>query len=137
MSATCGALTKGGTPCRNALNLSPANGLCIQHDPTRKREVMSMRKAGARAMTIARRKRMAAIDPKQIPKRPTTIEEAKRFLAWIGHAVVAGTIAPSVAREATAAVREFLSTIDLSEKEEKLRREIARVRALSKKVRRG
>ena len=40
-----GGISRNGAPCRVGINLSPINGLCIQHDPNRAEEAAAMQKA--------------------------------------------------------------------------------------------
>jgi hypothetical protein len=44
-----GGTTKAGQPCRGRLNLSPVNGLCLEHDPDRVEARRVVHVAGARA----------------------------------------------------------------------------------------
>jgi hypothetical protein len=109
MTRTCGSsggLTKAGTPCGVAMNLSATSGLCVQHDPARVAERAAMRSAGGHAAKVAKVRAHAA-DPSIVPAAPKTIEDAEKFASWLTHAVCTGKIDARTAHEAAVCLREF------------------------------
>ena len=101
-----GGVTKAGTPCRSALNLSPVTGRCLMHDEARAEQRAVMRSRGGAAAKIARTKAKAA-DPVTVPGAPKTIEDAEKFASWLTHAVCVGDIDARTAHEAAVCLREF------------------------------
>ncbi|HLA88892.1 MAG TPA: hypothetical protein VJL28_00490 [Gemmatimonadaceae bacterium] len=120
-------MTKAGAPCRCVMNLSPATGLCLMHDPARVAERRAVRSAGGDASKVAKVKAKAA-DPATVPKAPKTIEDAERFASWLTFTVCSGGIDARTAHEAAVCLREFRGAAEkrIMEREIKaLRAEIA------------
>jgi hypothetical protein len=86
------------------MNLSPATGLCLMHDPARGAERQAVRSAGGAAAKVAKRQAKAA---DTVPPAPKTIEDAERFASWLTFTVCSGGIDARTAHEAAVCLREF------------------------------
>ena len=129
-SRTCGdsgGVTLAGKPCRSAISLSTETGLCRVHDPARAKQVLEMRRAGARAKGEAVRRTRAAL-PEGVPRAPETLQDAVDWSSWAIRAVATGEIAPRVGHEIGYLVNAFKSAVekrDLLHEIEKLRVQLA------------
>lgn len=126
-----GGISRNGAPCRVGINLSPINGLCIQHDPNRAEEAAAMQKAGgAKRNEIYRRaKQGIPSEPKDIPKAPKTLKDAVRLSAWITRATLDGSIEVRVSAAATKALRQFQLSVEKRDLEKRIEELEARLKA--------
>ncbi len=135
VGATCGAaggVTRAGSPCRCRLNLSPASGLCVQHDPERVEAAQALRVAGGAASGKRAQAEKAAL-PEGMPGTPKTLDDAARLAAWISNAILTQQIDARTGEAATKAVRQF----QLCEKERGLERKVKDLEAKLKTALRG
>ena len=124
---TCGSsggLTKTGEPCAQGLNLSPLNGLCLQHDPDRAVEALQVVQGAGRASGVSRREARHAA-PEDVPPVAKTLEDAVEWAAWAMHATACGRIDDSVGRTISTLVNSFKSAVEKRD----LLREIENLRA--------
>ncbi len=124
---TCGAAKVDGTPCRSYLNLSPATGMCLMHDPERAEERQRVTASGGRATGVAKRARKTA-DPEDVPSAPKTLQDAVTWSSWAMHAVACGRIDARTGHEIGYLVNAFKAAVekrDLERQIHELRAELA------------
>lgn len=126
---TCGQAggrTKRLKHCNVTMNLSPTNGLCLQHDPERKEELYQVRVAGAKARGKKVQKAKAAQG--EVPRKPKNLQDAIEWASWATFAVATGEIDTRVAHEVAVLVREFRMALEkraLEEQVEALKAQLA------------
>ena len=92
MAMRCTALTKKGTRCRQRSTVGPS-GLCLHHDPAKKRQVAAVRSRGGKAAGKAKMaQRVRTVDASEAPPAPQTIEDCATWASWAVHAVAVGSI---------------------------------------------
>ncbi len=127
---TCGdagGVTKSGSMCRVYLNLSPINGLCLQHDPERVEARAALVAGAGRASGVSKRLARAGL-PDGVPKAPQTLRDAEQFASWLARAVAIGVIDPKVAHVTAVALKEFTASASkrlLEDQVKALRKELA------------
>ncbi len=132
-----GGVNRTGEPCRSTLSLSPENGLCRVHDPARAKEVLEMRRAGARAQVEAKR-RTKALLPEGVPPAPETLQDAVAWSSWAIRSVATGEIDPRVGHEIGYLVNAFKAAVekrDLLRELEELRAQLDEARRSSSAIR--
>ena len=97
--AECTALKADGTRCRQGSSLNN-DGLCLFHDPARKREAQAARKRGAKASAKAKMaQRIKTVDACEAPPKPETIADCVAYASWALGAVTTGAIDSRTAHE--------------------------------------
>jgi len=125
-----GGMTKAGTPCRSALGLDDAKGLCPHHDPLRAELMRETRAKGGRKAHEVRRRMKAAL-PHEVPKPPKTLQDAVAWSSWAMYAVATGEIDARTGHEVGYLVNAFKAAVekrDLLTEIERLREELAEAR---------
>ncbi len=90
--AQCQAIKGDGKRCRQVSTLNE-EGLCIWHDPTRKRQAQAARKRGQKASTKKRMDgKIRTVDASEAPPAPESIEDCAKWASWAVHAVAVGSI---------------------------------------------
>jgi hypothetical protein len=133
---TCGAAKADGSPCPVAFALCPDCGLCYHHDPHRAEERRAARVKGGNVSKQRNaekhgRAQFKAAPAADAPGAPETVEDAKRALSWLSHAVLTGTIGPAVARDSATVLREFIKAVEKADLEAgvaELREQVAKLR---------
>jgi hypothetical protein len=126
----CSAIAASGKRCgiRSGLRGTPAGPRCIWHDEGRAAEAREMRQHAQ----AARRKKKERGHPAPIdaPPAPESIEDAQVALSWISHQVLTGGISETAAREATSALRVFITSVEKGRLEREVRELRARIQEL-------
>lgn len=119
--AQCSATTKKGTRCKNDNNLK--GGLCLFHDPKRRKELMGMSYRGG--------KNRIPKPTKSLPL-PKTMEDAKKWEAEVAKQLWDGNLDPRRAREITQAIRQFMVGVEKTD----LQREVIEIKKQLKEAKR-
>lgn len=128
-----GGAVKDGTPCRGFLNLSPTNGLCVQHDPERREMVEAMRSTGGRSARETRAEALRANAIAHFPRPPRTLEDAARMSAWTSWAALTGEIPAQAADANTRALKVFTDSMNKAELSRRIRELEKKIKALEQR----
>ncbi len=118
----CRASRKDGQPCGATLGLS--DGLCIHHDPKRADQARTNRRAKPAA-----RPPLTTVTMEELPTDLTSVEACNRAAEQVYRLVMTGRIAPQVAKEATAALREKRIALTIEHETKKKLKEIQKTLA--------
>ena len=92
MSPRCQAIKADGKRCGQKNNLS-SEGLCIFHDPERKKQATEARRKGQKASTKKRLDgKIKTVSASEAPPAPETIVDCAKWASWAVHAVAVGSI---------------------------------------------
>ena len=133
MANQCTATTKAGERCRQASTVDET-GLCLLHDPARKRQVLSIRRRGQKAATKKRRENSIRTVAAGVgPEDAETEAEIATYLSWITGAVKRGDLDP---RTGDTMVRSCNAQLR-ARKESKTVEDVAELRAQVAELLRG
>lgn len=101
----CRATTKRGEPCRA---VAVENGLCLAHDPKRRKEAQAARSKGA-----ATKNKLVALEGRR--RKLSTVPELVAYLSGVIQDTAAGELSVDVARTITYAVSVQMRLVEGSE----------------------
>lgn len=120
----CQGTNKDGEPCQAPESVVGPDGYCPPHsDEEEHRERASM---GGKA--TARKHRRPPASDRDVPDPPETIEDAKRWLAWVATNLANGMLDQKEARSLSYTLRAFMDSVekaDVQDELEELKEKIA------------
>ncbi len=129
--AQCTAIKDDGERCGQKMS---AEGLCVFHDPGRKRQAQAARRKGAKASHKKKMDgRIRTVDASEAPPAPETIEDCAKWASWAVHAVAVGLIDARTAD----AVGKLLNALQRALKDSKVEADVAELRTKLAELRRG
>lgn len=138
MTPTCAHVKDNGERCAVDFGLCSCHGACFHHAPCRAEERAKAKSKGGNATKAKNAAKhttatLRAAPESDAPAAPETVEDAKDALSWLSWAAMTGKVAPAVARDSAAVLREFIKAVEKSD----LEAEIAAMRAEMAEMRKG
>lgn len=122
-AVVCPATTKAGAPCQVTFGMFGADGRCLWHseDPE---TVAHRRGVQARGTQGSMKKAGEELPPLEIPADPETIEDARKYLAWLARSALTGQIEPRQVEAANKALLTWIKAEDYARQIRELRKMI-------------
>lgn len=117
----CPATTKEGVPCSISFGHFGNDGKCYWHteDPEVAAHRQEIRSRGGKASA-----REKALPPLEIPTDPETIEDARKYLAWLARSALTGQLEPRQVEAANKALLTWIKAEDYARQIRELRKMI-------------
>ena len=133
MAKCCKAIKPDGTRCLQVSTLNE-EGLCLWHDPERKRQAQAARKRGSKASNKKRMDgKIRTVSRDEAPPNPTTIAECVAYASWALGAVTTGAIDSRTAHE----ISVLIGQVQRGLKDSKISDDVAELREQLAELRRG
>ena len=98
------------------------DGWCWHHHPAKERERLNAKRKGQRVATERKRAgQVRTVEPSETPGALETAEDAARWSGWVVTSQATGLIDAATARAIQSGIRTFLSALDKSETEARIR----------------
>lgn len=124
----CKATRADGEPCQAPESVIGDDGYCVAHRPGDEHKEVASR--GGRA--TAKKLRKPPASDRDVPPTPETIEDAKRWLAWVATNLANGMLDQKEARSLSYTLRAFMDSVEKADVQDELEELKDKIAALQK-----